>query len=185
MKTLLKRILVLAVMFGTLTSYANDDLKVNSTFKSEKKGDRISVSDASGDIIYRGKINYSGEIETLYDFSKLKNGKYTVEINKAFEIIIHTIDVKNNTVTVVNADQKTIHKPFVRNENAIVLISKLAFNTERMTVALYFGDELIHAETLKGGKILNRVYKLDQTLPGKYTAIIKSDDRVFIENFRI
>ncbi len=82
MKTLLKRILVLAVMFGTLTSYANEDLKVNSTFKSEKKGDRISVSDASGDIIYRGKINFSGEIETLYDFSKLKNGKYTVEINK-------------------------------------------------------------------------------------------------------
>ena len=54
-----------------------------------------------------------------------------------------------------------------------------------MTVKLYFEDELIHKETLEGAKILNRVYKLDKTLPGTYTTIITFDDRVFVENFRI
>lgn len=185
MKKIVKRILVLALMLGTLTSYANDDLKVNSTSKHIKKGDRITVVDASGDIVYSGQINSDGDLTKLYDFSKLENGAYTVEINKDFEIEISTLEVKDNTVTLLNANQKTIHKPVFRNKNATVIISKLAVNTDKMIVELYFDGDLIYKDVLKGAMILNGVYKLDKTLPGKYTAVIKSDDRVFIEDFRI
>lgn len=185
MKTLVKRILVLVLMLGTLTSYGNGDLNKVSSFKYVIKGSHISVSDSSGEVIYSGQIKYNGNLTTLFDFTKLKNGKYRVEITRDYEIEINTIEVKNSLVTFLSAFHKTIHKPVFRSENARLLISKLALNDSQMKVELYYEDELIHSETVTGDKILNRVYRLDKTHKGKYTAIIRSDDRVFIENFRI
>lgn len=179
------RTIIVALMLGTFSSYATVENNKTSTFTYIKKGNYIAVSDASGEVLYSGKINNNGNLTTIYDFSQLDNGKYKVEVTKDFEIEIITVDVVDHTVTVLSSGKKTIHKPVVRNENAMVLISKLALNTDKMTVELYFEDELIHKETVEGGNILNRAYKLDKTLPGDYKAVIKSDDRVFVEKFRI
>lgn len=181
----LKRILVVAVMLGTLTGYANDGEKVKSIFNYVAKGSHISVSDTKGEVIYSGQINYNGNLTTLFDFTQLKNGKYVVEINKDFEIEINTIEVKNHTVYFLDGTKKKIHKPVVRAESDKVLISKLATQSNEMKIELYYNNELIHSETVKGEAILNRVYKLDSKLKGDYTAVVKSDNRVFVENFRI
>ena len=185
MKKLFKNILVLAVVLGTYTSYANETLKVATTFKHVKKGQLIAVSDASGEVIYKGTINYNGNLTTLFDFSQLKDGKYTVEITKDFEIEINTIEVKNNSVSYSSDSEVKIYKPVFRTKNDKVIISKLALDSKQMKVELYYENELIHTETVKGNDVLNRVYKLDKTLNGNYTAIVKSEDRVFVENFRI
>ncbi len=185
MKTLVKGILVLALLLGTFSSHANGELNEVPSFKYLDKGHYISVSDASGDIIYTGQINYKGNISALFDFSKLKNGIYKVEITRDFEIEINTIEVKDNSVIFLKGLQKKIHKPVFRSENAKLIISKLALNDKDMKVELYYEDDLIHSETVTGDKILNRVYRLDETYRGKYTAIVRSDDCVFVENFRI
>jgi len=54
-----------------------------------------------------------------------------------------------------------------------------------MEVELYYGNELIYSETVEGSKVLNRLYKLNKTIKGDYSAIVKSDGRVYIKNFRI
>ena len=54
-----------------------------------------------------------------------------------------------------------------------------------MDVELYFEDELIHSENVEGKDVLNRVYKLDTTVKDEYTAVIKSNGRVYTKNFRI
>ncbi|WP_299121009.1 hypothetical protein [uncultured Winogradskyella sp.] len=184
MKKLFKKILVLAVVFGTYTSYASEVLEVTSTYNYVEKGSQISVTDASGEIIYSGEIKHNGNLTTLFDFSQLKDGKYTVEVTKGFEIEINSIEVKDHTVS-INTDKQIIFKPVVRNRNNQVLISKLTLDSNTMKVELYFEGELIHSETVEGNNVLNRVYKLDETLKGHYTAKIESNDRVFIENFRI
>ncbi|MDN3491680.1 hypothetical protein [Winogradskyella bathintestinalis] len=187
MKTVIKSILILAVMFGTFTSYANNVMEVPPTFNFVKKGNQISVTDATGEVIYSGEINYNGNLTTLFDFSQLKNGQYTVEITKGFEIEINTIEVKEHIVSYIHANKKTIYKPVVRNVNGKILISKLAINTNEMDVELYFEGDIIHTEkvTEKERNTLNRIYKLDQSRRGNYTTIIKSDDRVFVTSFRI
>lgn len=185
MKTVLRKILVVAVVLGTCTGYANETSEVKSTSHSIKKGNHISVSDSKGEVIYSGRISYNGSITNLYDFSRLKDGVYSVEVNKDFEIEINTITVKDGIVTFLQDFKEKIFKPVFRFENSKVLISKLALDSDEMTVELYYGTELIHVETVSGKEILNRVYKLDETLRGDYTAIIKSNDRVYVENFRI
>jgi hypothetical protein len=67
----------------------------------------------------------------------------------------------------------------------MVIISKLALDYPEMEVELYYEDELIHSETVKGDKTLNRVYKLDKTIKGQYAIIVKTNGRVYSENFRI
>ena len=185
MKTLLRNILVVAVMLGTYTGYANETLNVIPSASNIKKGNYISVSDASGQVIYSGRVNYNGNLKSLFNFTQLEDGIYTIEVNKDFVIEINSIQVKNNIVTFLNTSQSKIFKPVFRTENSIVLISKLAIDNSDMTVELYYENELIYTETVKGKEILNRVYKLDETLKGDYSAIIKSNNRVFIENFRI
>ncbi|WP_179353461.1 hypothetical protein [Winogradskyella vidalii] len=185
MKALFKNILVLAVVLGTFTSYASTTLETNTNFNEVSKGDYISVSDASGEVIYSGLINYNGNIKNLYDFSQLKDGTYTVEVNKDFEIEINSLQVNKNVVTFTNDTSKTIYKPVFRAEDSRVIISKLGLDINEMTVELYFKNELIHSETVKGNDVLNRVYKLDPSVRGNYTAIIKSNGRVFVENFKL
>ncbi|WP_405574885.1 hypothetical protein [Winogradskyella sp. Asnod2-B02-A] len=185
MKTLFKNILVLAVVLGTYTGYANTKLEVTNAFNNVSEGDYISVSDASGEVVYSGRVDYDGNIQKLYDFSQLKDGTYTVEVNKDFEIEINSLQVKKNIVTFSNKSSKKIFKPVFRSKDSQVIISKLAIDSNEMNVELYFENDLIHAENVKGNEILNRVYQLDKTQKGNYTAIIRANGRVFVENFKL
>lgn len=185
MKTLFKNILVLAVILGSYTSYANATLEVLPTFNNVKKGNSISVTDALGKVIFSGLINYDGNISRLYDFSQLENGIYVIEVNKDFEIDINTVEVKNNTVNFISHKSEKIFKPVFRVEKDKLLISKLALDASEMKIELYFSNELIHSETAKGSAILNRAYKLDHSITGEYTAIVRSNGRVFVKNFKI
>ena len=176
---------MLAVMIGSFTSYATETLEAAPTSNYVKKGNLISVSDSFGEVIYSGTVNYSGALTSLFNFTQLKDGKYTVEVDRDYEIEINTIEVKNHLVSYLASSRKVIFKPLVRNENAKLLISKLDLESDNMNVELYYEGELILSETVKGSKVLNRVYRLDKTLKGSYTAKITSNDRVFVENFRI
>ncbi len=185
MKTLFKNILVLAVMLGTFTSYANTTLEAVPSFNDVKKGNSITVTDAEGAVVFSGLVNFDGDINTLYDFSQLHDGVYVIEINKAFEIEVNTVEIKNHQVNFINQKSEKIFKPVFRIENDRVIISKLALNTNEMEVQLYFENELIYNEIVNGDDIINRVYKLDKTIKGDYTAVVKSNDRQYVETFQL
>jgi len=186
MRHLFKNILVLAVMFGTFTSYATKDLKTSSSSNFKiTKGDLISVTDNFGKTIYSGRTNFNGNLKSLYDFTNLKNGFYIIEIEKDFEIISKTIEVKNRVVTYLNNSSKTIFKPIIKFEKAKVIVSKLALQVENIKIEIYYKDELIHLETVNTNSIVNRAYKLDETVKGDYRVIIRANDRAYVENFKL
>jgi hypothetical protein len=186
MKNLFKNILVLAVMFGTFTSYAVEGLETssNSTFKITK-GNLISVKDNSGKVIYSGRTNYNGNLKTLYNFTKLKDGLYSIEIDKDFEIITKTIEVKNHYVTYLGSTNETIFKPVIKIEEAKLLVSQSTFQKENVEIEIYYKDSLIHSEAIVANSFLKRVYKLDENVRGAYTAIIRVNDRTYVEDFKL
>jgi len=183
MKKVVRNILVVAVMLGTYTGYANKGANNLPTSYDIKKGNYISIKDASGKVIFNGEISNSENISELFDFSQLKDGVYTVEVTKAYQIEVNSVEVKNHNVSI--NDKAKFFKPVFRTEDSKVIISKLALDAKEMEVELYFEDELFHTETIQGDKVLNRVYQLDKGLPGDYTAIVRSNDRVYVEHFRI
>ncbi|WP_299121007.1 hypothetical protein [uncultured Winogradskyella sp.] len=185
MKTLFKNILVLVVMSVTFNNYANATLEVLPTFNNVKKGNSITVTDATGAVIFSGRINFDGNISRLYDFSQLKDGLYSIEVNKDYVIEISAVEVKNNSVYFIEHKNIKVFKPVFRIFEDSIIISKLALDTPEMEVKLYYEDELIYSETVKGKEILNRAYKIDKTIKGEYSVIVKTNDRVYVENFRI
>jgi len=150
------------------------------------EGDHISVTNDSEEIIFSSRIKSTVDITKFFDFSLLTDGVYKVEITKAYEIETLHIDVKSDKVTLVPDSQKKIYKPVIRTENGQVIISKIALDSNKMNVELYFEDELIYSEKVENdGDILNRVYKLDLTNRGNYKAIIKTNNRKYVEKFKI
>ena len=63
------------------------------------------------------------------------------------------------------------------------MISKIAFDKNPLKISLYFNNEIIYSETVKGDSILNRVYRLDEEKKGNYRVIIHNNGRSYSNEF--
>lgn len=194
MKTKMTKILVVALMLGTLVNYANDKnlenitlnaSKVKIEFKSVKKGQSITIKDKFNANVYSQKIKTEGAYSKLFNVSALNNGTYTIELKKEKEIIIKTFKVEGELVTFLKEETKKVHKPVIRTKNELVLISKIDFNNEPLKVAIFYNGDLILSETVNGYGVINKIYKLSETKKGDYSVVIKTDGKKYTEDFTI
>ncbi|MDD7915650.1 hypothetical protein [Polaribacter ponticola] len=194
MKTTKKLVLVVTLMFGTLISYANNAndfntilnaKKVRIGFKNVKKGHLLTVKDDNNVQLHSEIISQKGDLNKIFDFSSLNDGKYTVELSKDFEIVIKTFNVKNNRVLFNNNSKSVIYKPLIRNDENILMISKIDFNKKPLKIVVYYNNEVIYKETIEDNTVLNRVYKLNQDIKGEYSAVVYTNNRSYVKNFKI
>lgn len=193
MKTLKKRLVVVVLMLVTLVNYSNDkkvnvELNAKKTrvvFKGTKKGQQLTIKDNNGVILHLESVNKEGTLIKLFDFSKLNDGDYTLELEKDFEIIVKTLKVKNNKVIFDKKAEKVIFKPVVRSINNRILVSKIAFDKKPLKVAIYYNNDEIYSEVLKSDTIINRIYKLDEKVKGDYSVVITNNGRNYLSEFKI
>ncbi|QXP63356.1 hypothetical protein [Polaribacter sp. HaHaR_3_91] len=194
MKTIIKTILVVTLMFGTLISYANDNTKstnsvavkkVKVEFKDVKKGNALTIKNEYGITIYKQVLQSSGNFTKNFDLTNLEDGLYTTELEKDFEIIIKKLEIKDGFVTFYKKEKEVIFKPVIRTEGNLILISKIEFDNQPLNVTLYYNNDIIFSDKVEGEKILNRVYKLSETEEGAYKVVINSDDRTYIKDFTL
>ncbi len=85
MKNLIKKSIVLVVLFTTLLVNANeisslrnlkDEKTTMLTLLNVKKGNQLIMKDAFGKVLYRQSISNSGEFVKGFDLTSLPNGKY-------------------------------------------------------------------------------------------------------------
>tara|TARA_R110002051_G_scaffold273672_2_gene334331 strand:+ start:355 stop:936 length:582 start_codon:yes stop_codon:yes gene_type:complete len=193
MKTIKRKVLVVVFMLMTLVNYANKTAlnnvlnakKIMVVFKDVKKGQQLTIKDDSGIVLHLENVEKGRNLIKLFDFSKLKDGNYTLELEKDFEIIIKSITVKGNIVVFDDDAQTKIFKPVIRNEKNRVMITQIAFDKKPIEIAIYYNGEVIYSETLKGSPILNRVYRLDGELIGDYKVIVNNNGRSYVNNFKL
>ena len=193
MKTINKIILV-TLMFGTLIGYAEEI--TNSTefkfkkvvkieFKNVRRGHDLTIKNEKGETVYSKEIKVSGNYSQLFNFSSLENGLYTAELHKDFEININRFIMKNGLVSYFEKNIEKIFKPMIRTEKNLLYISKLTFNKESLDILIYYKDEVVMNETIKGDGMLNRIYKLSESRKGNYKIIINSENRIFKKEFTL
>ncbi|QXP71348.1 hypothetical protein H0I29_04495 [Polaribacter sp. R2A056_3_33] len=190
----IKKIILVALMFGTLITNANEKDNTNYKeakktvkveFNNVKKGQTLTIKNSNGLTVYNNEIQNSGDYSKTFDFSALENGIYSAELNKDFEIVIKQFNVENGLVTFLNNKDEKIFKPIIRTEGELLLISKINFNNEPLKVTLYYNDETVLSETISGDKLLKRVYKLSEKEVGAYKVVISSDQRTYTKEFKI
>ncbi|QXP65871.1 hypothetical protein [Polaribacter sp. AHE13PA] len=194
MKTVIKTILVVTLMFGTLISYANDNTKptnsgaverVKVEYKAVKKGDALTIKNEYGITIYKQVLQSSGNYTKTFDLTNLEDGLYTTELEKDFEILVKKLEVKDGFVTFHKNENEIIFKPVIRTEGNLVLISKIEFDNIPLNVTLYYNNKIILSDKVTGEKVLNRVYKLSETEKGAYKVIINCNNRTYKKDFTI
>jgi hypothetical protein len=193
MRTIKRKVFVAIFMLVTIVNFANtNDLntllnadKVKVIFNNAKKGNQLTIKDVDGAILHSEEIKKEGTFVKTFNLSELENGNYTLELEKDFKIVVKTIKINNNNVTFIEDAEKLIFKPLVRSKNNKLIIKKNAINAEPLKISIYYNNEIIYSETIKGHKILNRVYILDKELKGDYKVVSYNNGRSYVNNFKI
>lgn len=192
MKTTIRKSLLVALMFGTLTSYATgttfterNSIEEKVTLNNVKKGQRWFIKSSKGKVLHEEVIQSNGSFNEDFDFTTLENGYYTLEVNKDFQIEITPFTIVSGEVMFHKKAEETIFKPVIRTDKNKILISKLDFETNALKVVIYYENEIIFKETVKGGDILKRVYALQENKKGDYKVIMKANDRTYINEFSL
>jgi len=191
MKNMIRTTVILALMFGTLTSYAETALvektesEVKVAFNKMKKGQRFYIKNSEGKVLYEKIAENNNTIEKAFDFKLLKNGYYTFEINNDFQIDVIPFTVVGGNATFYNKEEKVIYKPVVRTEKNNLLVSKIEFEAAPLHVTIYYEGQVIFRDTVKGGNVLKRVYKLRKEIKGDYKVVMKANDRIYTNEFSL
>lgn len=180
-------------MLGTFSNYANNsesEILANANnvkviFNEVKKGQKLTVKDINGVVLYAEDVTKNGKLIKTFDFSLLNNGDYSLELEKDFQIEVKSIKIENHKVVISDDNKQVILKPVIRTENNLLMVTKVAFDKKPIQVELYYNSEIILSETIEGDSILNRVYKLDQKEKGDYKVIVKNNGRSYSNQFKI
>ncbi len=191
MTKMIRTTVLVALMLGTLSSYAETTLvekmgtEAEVAFTKIKKGQRFYIKDSEGKVLLERTLQQSNTMDKLYDFNSLKNGYYTLEINDDFQIDVIPFTVVGGNTTFYNKEEKIIYKPVVRTENNNLLVSKIEFDASPLQITIYYEGKVILRDTVKGGTILKRVYKLKEENKGDYKVVMKANDRIYKNEFSL
>ncbi|WP_299062544.1 hypothetical protein [uncultured Polaribacter sp.] len=192
MRAIIKKTVLVVLMFATLFVSANENEKpskakktVKVEFKNVKVGHTLKIKDKQGIVVYKDKIKTEGNFTKNFDFTALENGVFSMELEKDFEIVIKEFSIKDGFVTFLETDNTSIFKPVIRTKNDLLLITKLCFNNEPLNITIYYDNEVILEDNAAGAQILNKAYKLSLNKTGNYKVVIYSDDRKYSKDFTI
>ncbi|MFY0629059.1 MAG: hypothetical protein JXR05_01690 [Flavobacteriaceae bacterium] len=188
MKTFIRRSLLVTFMLGTLISYAteNNETKVKVELTNVKEGQNWSIKNSRGNVIHKEEIKRNGSFTRDFNFTSLKNGYYTIEVNKDFQIDIVPFTIVSGKVTFYKNAEKTIFKPIFRAEENKIMISKLDFESSSLRVTIYFEGAVIFKDVIQAKEEkLKRIYKLREDKKGDYKVVMKANDRTYINEFSL
>jgi hypothetical protein len=195
MKQLLKKCLVMVVMFTAIESYSNlftvqtNDQTKNVTavsIDSVNEGSLFIIKDSDGVILYNDQIKETGTYSKKFDLTNLPDGNYYFELEKQNEIRIIPIYVKANIVEILKTKEYSIIKPTITSRNDLVYVStdSLDYQTVKMEI-FYEGHDLAYSERIKDVQSLKRVYDFSNSKRGNYVIVYSSQGRIFKNSIHI
>ncbi|WMI66550.1 hypothetical protein RBH94_05160 [Aestuariibaculum sp. YM273] len=183
-----KSILLLAVSTSLLSNASDITISTNAeeisktaiTLNHVKAGDILSIKDNYGVVLYKEQIKETGTYKKGFDLSALPNGEYIFEIDKNLEVKTIPFTVNFEEVYFNKEKESTSYKPYVRQDNGIVYITKLAPKQEALNIHIYANNnseyELVHTERIKGVQSIEKAYKLGK---GNYKLVFVSDNKEY------
>lgn len=181
MKKVITKNILAALVFGMLSS----SVVGNNFGNINREIPLIFIKNTTGKIIYEKLGNiHSSNIEDI-DFSYLKNGYYTLEIDKDFQIEIKPFTIISGKAIFHHEAKKTVFKPVIRFTKNKILISKLNFEAYSMKVDIYYEDELILSDDIEGENLIEKIYSLQKEKKGSYKVITTVNDRKYTKEFSL
>jgi hypothetical protein len=183
-----KKILLVVIMLTALIGNAKDKtsnikkglIKTALTINNVKEGNLLSIKDQNGITLYKELISESGTYKKGFDLTALPDGDYFFEVDKDIEVKTIPFSVKLNKVVFNKKEEVTVFKPFVRERNNVVYISKLSPDYESLKINIYGninGDyELLYSDKFENLQTIEKAYKLEK---GNYKIVLNSNNKEY------
>lgn len=196
MKNLTKKSFLFLVLFASMMTYANNEIKTGKereskvtivSFKKLKLGSKLSIKDVNGIVLYKESIIKAGDYSKGFDLTSLPNGDYVFELDSELKITIIPFNVVSNQVAFKKEEKSTVYKPFVRVKDDRVYVSRLSFEQDPIEYKIYFEDnyELVLSEKFENESQLKRIYDFSTSEKGNYVFVFKSNGRTFTKTIKI
>ncbi|WP_159022010.1 hypothetical protein [Formosa sp. L2A11] len=200
-KVITHSICMLVMITGIATGFANnlsslkvekESMEITLTLDNVKAGQKLSIKDINGLILYKKTIEKEGIFSNKFDLTALPDGKYYFEHEKDFQIKIIPFKVTSNTVTFDKANEKTIFKPVLKTKDNYLYFSKLDLEKEDVKINIYHesnknnsGYNLVYNEDFTDSTKIERIYSLSKIHEGRYKVVVTANGRDYVEYFSI
>jgi len=196
MRKFKKKSLLLSLLFASMLSFANNEIKTSKeekskvtviSFKEVKLGSKLSIKDLNGIVLYKESIIKSGDYSKGFDLTSLPNGDYIFELDTELKITIIPFYVVSNQVAFKKEEESIIYKPFIRVKDSMVYVSRISFEENPIEYKIYFEGnyEMVLSEKFDKESQLKRIYDFSTSEKGNYVFVFKSNGRTFTKTVKI
>lgn len=195
MKDVLKRMLVVVLVFTTFTSVGSnlntstkvlkiDDNLINLKLANLKESISIVFLNDDGFTIYKEKISKS-YFSKNFDLRYLEDGTYIIEMENYNVIKEISFLIVSGEVFLEEGNEVVTNKPIVNVKGDSVYINKLSLNYETFEISMYDSEgNKLYTEILSGKRNLGIKLNIEQLEVGQYDFVMKSGDKIFYKTIR-
>lgn len=190
--TLQKSVLLIALVFLPLMSFANAFSFVKLTSKENKvitlrigsaqsEMTHIKLKDQFGHVFYSESVKNIDGILKNFDLSHLESGKYEIELENELNIKVLPMTITWDSVSIAHDNFTTYYKPFFtlrHNSKVDINFSNLQASATSIKIIDDKGN-LVYKESLGTDKAINKRYDVSSLEKGEYQFIVQNNGRSY------
>ncbi|MGS2740096.1 DUF3244 domain-containing protein [Sinomicrobium sp. M5D2P17] len=198
MKKLTKISIVAALMFMVVTAGAKtgeldfslevkgyEGKTVSFVVNNVQKSVGLSLIDKNNRVLYAENIEIDGEYKRTYNFDRLPEGQYFLEVESATKVKRYPIIVDAHSAKLYYNENNEMYKPIVSVRNKMVYVNLLSLDKSPLHVEVYDANSnLLYQETLKGSYELGKMYDFSNVNNGTYTLVMTHKNKTFVEKVK-
>lgn len=180
MKTKKITIVLLAIVLS-ISSFATETPKMNivtlddskaivTAVTDPKESSEISIISQYGETVYYKRDKAASGFRSVFDLSKLDDGKYTVKLKTGTASVKSEIEVANGKVQV--KPSKTEFEPYFSYDTKLLTVSYLNFDRKAMSLLVYNGGELVFQAKLGNDFDIQRAFDVSKMVEGKFDFVL-------------
>jgi hypothetical protein len=194
MKTRINRkasLAFLAIASLSISSYASGDISIspmneNSRAKVEievptREDVHVSVMDPRGIVIHSDVISKNSEYGKMYDFSQVDDGVYTFVTQTGYTTTTKTIELENNSITILNKEYS--YDPIFMVEGDLLKVSFLNKSKEKISISLIDTSKDYLREEGDNSLAYGKMIDIKNLPAGEYTFALAAGDRKYFYSF--
>jgi len=154
------------------------DRAVVSIINNKEAMFELSITAENGDLVYyKQSVKPLNTYQKIFDFSKLENGIYTMNLKVNDTRLSKNFEVASNGIYV--GESKMRFDSYFSYANDVLKLSFLNFDQDNLTLNIYDESGLVYESKL--GKDFNIVsgYDLSALARGKYSVVLSSKNDEF------
>lgn len=195
MKTRMNRkvsLVVLAIASLSLSTYASGDIRITPVKESSKtnlkfevqsrKDVNVSFTDPEGSSVQYDVERKNSGYYKVFDFSELDEGMYTLVTETGHTTITRTIELKDNTISVLH--KKYAYQPVFEVEGDLLKVYFLNQKNDDISVSLEGYMKDYFKETGNNSTVYDKKLNLKNLPSGEYTFSLAVGEKEHNFSFR-